>query len=68
MESSLLYGLATLGAGLVALLIRYAFKSKCIEVQLCYGLVNIKRDIEGEVEAQEMEGDHTLQRQRSTSV
>ena len=58
MNQSLLYGLATLGAGIVALIVRYAFKSKCTNVNLCYGLINITRDIEQEIESQEIEAHH----------
>ncbi len=50
-----LYGIATLGAGVLGVLIRYSFKSKCSDVGLCCGLIKIKRDIEAEVEAERNE-------------
>lgn len=55
-DSSLIYGCATLGVGVIALLIRYTFKSKCSDVSLCFGLIQIKRDINQEIEEQKMEG------------
>ena len=70
-DDSLLYGLATLGVGLIALIVRYSFRSKCTNVSLCYGLVAITRDIEGEIESTEIENTAPVQRQttnESTSV
>lgn len=55
-DSSLIYGCATLGAGVIALIVRYGFKSKCSDVSLCFGLIQIKRDITQEIEEQKMEG------------
>lgn len=55
MNDTLLYSLAVLGTGLAGVLIRYSFKSKCSDVGLCCGLINIKRDIEAEVEAERNE-------------
>ena len=52
---TLIYGLATLGTGVLGLCIRYAFKSKCRNVQLCCGLVTIDRDTEAEVNAEALE-------------
>jgi len=56
MNDSLIYGIATLFTGLVALLVRYGFKSKCSNISLCFGLINIERDIEQEIEEQKIEG------------
>ena len=53
MNGIFLYGLATLGVGLIGLLIKYGFKSKCSDVKICYGLVSIKRDVEAEIKAEE---------------
>lgn len=57
MNDTLLYGIATMGFGFLAILVRYGFKSKCTDVKLCCGLLNIKRDIESEnqCERQELE-------------
>lgn len=56
MDSTLIYGLGSLGVGLLAILIRYSFKSKCTDVSLCFGLVHIQRDIDNEIEEQKIEG------------
>ncbi len=64
MNDSLLYGIATLSVGLLALLIRYSFKSKCTDVSLCCGLIHIQRDIEQEVEEQKNES-HSPSREMS---
>jgi hypothetical protein len=55
MNDTLLYGLATMGFGFLAVLVRYGFKSKCSDVSLCCGLLSIKRDIGGEVKTEQME-------------
>ena len=59
MNDSLLYGIATLGVGLLALIVKYGFKSKCSDVSLCFGLVHIQRDINQEIEEQKMENNHS---------
>mgnify|MGYP006268239815 CR=1 FL=1 len=56
MNDSLIYGIATLGVGLIALIVRYGFKSKCSDVSLCCGLIHIQRDITQEIEEQKIEG------------
>jgi hypothetical protein len=64
-SESLLYGLVTLGAGLVALIIRYTFKSKCTEITLCYGGIHIVRDTQLEMEESKNE---QLKKQSSMDV
>ena len=48
MDDSILIVVLTGGCSLLALLVRYAFKSKCDQVNLCWGLLNIHRKIENE--------------------
>ncbi len=55
MNDTLLYSLATLSVGLLALLVKYSFKSKCSDVSLCCGLITIHRDINQEIEEQKLE-------------
>jgi hypothetical protein len=55
MDNTLVYGLATLGVGVAGLVIRYGFKSKCSDVSLCCGLLAIKRDVESEVKAEQID-------------
>jgi hypothetical protein len=57
-DATLIYGLATLGSGILGLSIRYCFKSKCEDVSLCFGLIKIHRDTDAEVQAQELELKH----------
>jgi len=54
-DSTLIYGLATLGSGVLGLSIRYCFKSKCEDVSLCFGLIKIHRNTDDEVKAEELE-------------
>ena len=39
-------GIGTMAFGFLAVLIRYAFLSKCDNVSLCFGLINIHRAVE----------------------
>lgn len=55
MNDTLVYGLGSLGVGLLALLIKYSFKSKCSDISLCFGLIHIQRDIEQEIEEEKLE-------------
>jgi len=59
MDDSLVYGIATLGVGLLALVVKYGFKSKCSDVSLCFGLIHIQRDIEQEIVEQKMENNQS---------
>jgi len=65
MNDTLVYGLGSLGVGLLALLIKYSFKSKCSDVSLCFGLIHIQRDIEQEIEEQKIEERHMPPREVS---
>jgi len=66
MDNTLVYGLGSLLVGLLALLIKYGFKSKCSNVSLCFGLIKIERDIEQEIEEQKIENNsHSPKRELS---
>ena len=58
MDNVTIYGLATLGTGLLGLAIRYSFKSKCSNVSFCWGLCNIVRNTDDEVRAETVELQH----------
>ena len=64
-DSSLIYGISTLGVGLFALIVRYGFKSKCSDVSLCFGLIHIQRDIQKEIEEEKLEQNRTPSRELS---
>lgn len=68
MDSALLYGIVTLGVGLLALIVRYCFRSKCTEIHVCYGLIDIKRDINSEIEFQEESKSPPISRQESQGI
>lgn len=55
MDNTLIYGLATLLCGILGLVIRYGFKSKCTYVSMCFGLIAIKRDVIAELNEEKME-------------
>lgn len=42
--------ISTLVCGSVGLVVRYCLKSKCDNINICYGLVNVHRDVKLEVE------------------
>lgn len=56
MEPTLLYGIVSIGAGVLILIVKTCFKSKCSDVSLCFGLIHVQRDVEHEIEEQKMEG------------
>ena len=50
MENGIIIALATLGAGLVGLIIRYSYRSKCEDVNFCWGFLKFHRDVRSENE------------------
>lgn len=68
LSEATVYSLSIAGLGFLGLVVRYCFKSKCNEVSCCFGLLKIERDIEHEIEQQEMEIQNSkmkIQRQNS---
>ncbi len=65
MNGTLIYGLATLGSGVLGLSIRYCFKSKCNNVNLCFGLLSIDRNTDNEVKVEGIELEHGVVKQKS---
>jgi hypothetical protein len=64
MNDTLIYGLGSLGVGLLALLIKYSFKSKCSDVNILWGCLTIHRNIDDEIKEQQLE-DHSPSRDMS---
>lgn len=64
-DGTLLYGIVTLGCGFLALCVRYAFKSKCSNVTICYGCVTLERDVRAEIELEENGIGQSPKRQQS---
>ena len=50
MEDAIIITLATIGSALIGLIIRYSFRSKCEDVNLCFGCLKFHRDIRSEKE------------------
>jgi hypothetical protein len=42
--------ISSLVCGSFGLVVRYCLKSKCEDINLCYGLIHVKRDVKLEVE------------------
>jgi len=49
MDPVLVISLATICSGVVMLIIRTCYKSKCSHISLCKGLVDIERNVQEEV-------------------
>jgi len=47
--------ISTLVCGSFGLIVRYCLKSKCDEVNLCFGLIKVHRDVKAELELEEKE-------------
>ncbi len=60
MDNTLLLSIITLGTGVVALIVKYSFRSKCSDVTVCWGLCNFKRDIRSEVELENIQIEHGM--------
>jgi len=46
--------------GCSGVVLRYCIKSKCSDCSLCYGLIEIKRDTQAELQESEYEIDHGI--------
>ena len=49
LSEATVYSLSIAGLGFLGLAVRYCFKSKCNEVNCCFGLLKIERDIQHEI-------------------
>jgi len=48
MEDAIIITLATIGSALIGLIIRYSFRSKCEDVNCCFGCLTFHRDVKSE--------------------
>lgn len=48
---------ATIFAGLVGVVVKYFFKSRCVNFSCCYGLISVQRDskAENEIEIEQIQ-------------
>ena len=55
MDSVLIISLATIFSGIAVLALKLCFKSKCSDVNVCFGVLQFQRDVslENEIEIQE---------------
>jgi len=50
MEDAIIITLATMGSALIGLIIRYSYRSKCEDVNFCWGFLKFHRDVKSEKE------------------
>ena len=55
-DGTFFLSLATMSFAFLGLGIRYCFQSKCRNCNICYGLIQIERDISGEIEEDKVMG------------
>jgi hypothetical protein len=67
-NNTLIYGLGSLVIGLLGLLIRYSFKSKCSDINILWGCLSIHREIDEEIKEQQLEMNRQMSMQNITSV
>jgi hypothetical protein len=68
MNDTLIYGLGSLVIGVIGLLIRYSFKSKCSDINILWGCLSIHREIDEEIKEQQLEMNRQMSMQNITSV
>lgn len=68
MDNVLLLSVVSVGSALIGLLIKYGFKSKCSDISICFGLLNIKRDTASELEERNLEIVHNVKDDDSSKV
>jgi hypothetical protein len=64
LSDSILLSIVASAVGVLSLLIRFCYISKCTNVNLCCGLVNIKRDVEEETENGKNHENNNIQNQQ----
>ena len=52
-DSVFLLSVVTIGSGIMGLSVRYAFRSKCSAIKCCWGLCQVQRDIQRELEIEQ---------------
>ena len=57
-DSVFLLSVSTIVAGVIGIAIKYCLKSKCNDVNCCFGCIRVQRDIEAEVEIEEQQIEH----------
>jgi hypothetical protein len=60
MEDAIIITLATIGSAVIGLIIRYSFRSKCEDVNCCFGCLKFHRDIRSEKEVTTQESEEEI--------
>ena len=58
MKSLFIFGVW--GSEYIDRFLKYGFKSKCSDVSICFGLCKVHRDIENEVNAEQIQLEHNV--------
>lgn len=54
-DNVLLLSIITISSGVIGLIIRYVFKSKCTNINFCFGCLKVERNVEAELTEQRIE-------------
>ena len=60
MNSTILYSLITFASATIALIIKYSYQSKCTNILLCWGMVDITRNTADENKEDQFVLNHKL--------
>jgi len=60
MEDAIIITLATIASAVIGLIIRYSFRSKCEDVNFCWGFLKFHRDIRSEKEVTTQESEEEI--------
>lgn len=60
MDNGIIISLATILSAVVLLMLKLCFKSKCTDIACCFGLINIKRDVNVEKSIEDVEIKHNV--------
>jgi len=60
LSESFYINIVSLFIGLIVLIIRYIYRSKCNEFNICFNLFSFKRDVKAELEIDKYKIDHNI--------
>jgi hypothetical protein len=66
-DSVFLLSVSTIFAGVIGLGIKYCLKSKCNDVDCCFGCIRVQRDVRAEIELEEQQLEHGIPPESPTS-